>query len=178
MQRYYTLFFLSLFFFTSCNLKTDEKINAKVVNETIRKRKIKRVLEDDIVSTAYGLGQTAADTALTLLPKAGAELCQLFDFTKEMPEPMQKWVNRAVIRCSPDFFHHPKEKEIWEAYAQAMEEDIEVKGSVQRLGNKQSYQQLAYTQPIKYTVNGEPQWAMLSIILDKSAVILQYQTKK
>ncbi len=165
----------SLLLLASCNLKNDEKINAEVVNETIRKRKIKRVLEDDIVATAFVMGQQAADSAQALLPKNPEELCRLFNFTERLSEPMQEWVAMAVIRCQPTLFHHPKEKELWNAYSQAIEQGVKVDGNVQRLGNKRSYQQLVYTLPINYEANGQTQWAMLSIVLDKSQVILHYE---
>ena len=77
------LLLLMVIFTTACNLKTDEKINAKVVNETIRKRKIKRVLEDDIVGTAYTMGKLAADTARLLLPKNAEDMCSTFNFTDQ-----------------------------------------------------------------------------------------------
>ena len=176
MKKYIAVL-IALLASTACSqfLKTDEKINAKVVNETVDKWKIKRVLEDDIVSTAYVMGQEAVDTALTIMPEGNAQArCRMFDFTKKLPEDTQKWVSRAVIRCEPNFFHHPKEKEIWEAYAQAMKDGIEVQGNVQRLGNKESYKQLVYTTPIKYQSGEESKWAMLSIVLDKSAVIMRY----
>lgn len=180
MKKYIIPIALLAFIFSACDnfIKTDERINAKEVNETVGKWKIKRVLEDDIVATAYTMGQEATDTAMALVPKDdGQALCQLFDFTEQLPEEVKKWVNRAVLRCEPSFFHHPKEKEIWNAYSQAMKDGIEVEGSVQRLGNKESYKQLVYTTPIQYEVSGEKQWAMLSIVLDKSAVIMRYNRK-
>lgn len=170
-------FLLFLLMFAACSgLKTDEKINAEVVNNTIKKKKIKRVLDDDIVSFAYEKGDQTASLLAKEQPQSSDSLCawQLGELIEKLS---LEGVSDITLRCEPRFFTHPKEKEMWLAYEKALEGGIEAPAGVQRLGAKQSYRQILYAMPIFYTDGAERKLAMLSILMDKKDLIMLYGSK-
>jgi hypothetical protein len=150
-------------------LKTDEKINAKEVNQEIKDRKIKRVVDDEVVTFAYEKGTDIAGRVQQLLKETP---CTTENLSTQLKQDV---LLAAYVRCEGNTtFYHEKEQEIWEAYQQAWGAGNEPGSSIQRLGEKGNYKELLYAVPFYYNKDGKVKNAMLSLILSKKELIRIY----
>ncbi|MGB0525808.1 MAG: hypothetical protein ACPGJS_22705, partial [Flammeovirgaceae bacterium] len=137
--------------------------------------KIKRVTDDQIVSSAYMLGDSISQALKDTIQAAANDLCNLPDLTTYLAnDQLQELISQASIRCHQEQITHPKEVEIWEAYQAGFIQKSPLQAGIQRLGDKNNYKELVFTVPLTYTEGESNKLAVLSITLKKSAIIMTF----
>ncbi|MFT5618738.1 MAG: hypothetical protein ACI85I_001973 [Arenicella sp.] len=169
MRYLIPIILLSLF---SCEFKTDKRLNADRINKGMDRFKIKRITDDQIVASAYEKG---AMIAQNLMGKISTDsLCEYSELKMRVLEN-QELIETAQIRCGIDQTTHEKERELWLAYEAAFAENKDkMPPTIQRLGDKNNYENLVYTFPL----NRSDTLAMLSIVMPKREIIKAYKPEK
>ena len=175
MNRY-SIIFLFLLIITSCDFKTHESVNVEEFNRGKEAFKIKRVTDDQLVNAAYTFGDSISTIILDSLGDLTSDsLCGFRDLKPLLKDKkLQELIEKATIRCMAEDNMHEKEKEVWEAYLNGYNQQVDLQNAIQRLGTKEKYDELLFARPLSYQYEDSTKFAMLSIILAKKHVIMTF----
>lgn len=180
MNTYINLSIALLFLvsFSSCDFKTHDSVNVNEFKKGKEAFKIKRMTDDQIVSLAYDYGDSIATLLTDSIENTAIPLCELQDIQSYLPPSLHEFVESVGIRCDTTTIQHPKELEVWQAYANGFAQfQNELQTGIQRLGSKTNYNTLVFTKPLSYQKADSTHFAMLSVILKKSEIIKNFRPK-
>ena len=162
-------YFILLTLFSSCDLKTHKDVNVREFNKGKEAIKIKRFTEEQIFNAAYAYGDSLLTSLKGKLVLDSIPPCELGDLKSLVANPL---VLEAGIRCQREQTRHAKEAELWDAFQQIDPENEQLfQNTIQRLGNKDKYNELVAVYPIAYKEAETTKVYMLSIVLSKREII-------
>mgnify|MGYP001062517370 CR=1 FL=1 len=181
MIRYSALLLLAII--SACGGTGEQRVDTTAVQEEMAQREPKRVTPEEITEAAYQQGGSMAQQMLSLLIKQYKEEKPETDFTTYVQsQSVHTFAGDATVHWIPVSTQtgnlQEKEQQILEAYRYSQEQQQELIGNVQRIGQDT----LLYTHPVTLndslrtalalpTDTSETLLGMWSIYIPKKAIV-------